>query len=75
MATGFGDNTINKVAICSAVVAGFAYAGYSFIKDKSNWKRRRKSADSESIALNKHCTQYSYSYLFKIPSIIFYINF
>merc|ERR1712106_359545 len=28
----FGDRTLNKVALCSAVFAGFAYVGYSYAK-------------------------------------------
>jgi len=28
----FQDRTFNKVAVCSAVFAGFAYVGYSYAK-------------------------------------------
>jgi len=27
-----GDKTVNKVALCSAIFAGFAYVGYSVVK-------------------------------------------
>ena len=28
----FQDRTLNKVAVCSAVFAGFAYVGYSYAR-------------------------------------------
>lgn len=28
----FQDKTLNKVAVCSAVFAGFAYVGYSYAR-------------------------------------------
>lgn len=32
MATSTGDKTVNKVALCSAIFAGFAYVGYSVVR-------------------------------------------
>ena len=37
MATSTGDRTLNKVAFCSAVVAGAAYVSYKyFVNKKAN---------------------------------------
>ncbi|XP_066997424.1 armadillo repeat-containing X-linked protein 1 isoform X2 [Anabrus simplex] len=32
MASSSGDKTVNKVALCSAIFAGFAYVGYSVVR-------------------------------------------
>ena len=38
------DATVNKVALCSAVFAGFAYVGYSIFKTAFKRHGRRKRA-------------------------------
>lgn len=32
MSTTTNDKTVNKVALCSAIFAGFAYVGYAVVK-------------------------------------------
>lgn len=44
MASGSAaDRTMNKVALCSAIFAGFAYVGYSVVR--TAFQRRRKEGD------------------------------
>ena len=52
MASGSGtgtDRTVNKVAICSAIFAGFAYVGYSVVR--TAFHRRRREGDGELFKL------------------------
>lgn len=42
------DKTANKVALCSAVFAGFAYVGYSMVRTAFGKKDKRHS-EGESI--------------------------
>lgn len=39
------DRTMNKVALCSAIFAGFAYVGYSVVR--TAFQRRRKEGDGK----------------------------
>lgn len=41
------DHTVNKVAVCSAIFAGFAYVGYSVAKNAFGRRLGRKSDDGE----------------------------
>ena len=41
------DRSANKIAFCSAVVAGFAYVGYSFVPTAFSRSRKKKGEDSE----------------------------
>lgn len=43
--TGTNDTTINKVAVCSAIFAGFAYIGYSVAKNAFDRRLGRKNDD------------------------------
>lgn len=43
--TGSNDTTINKVAVCSAIFAGFAYIGYSVAKNAFDRRVGRKKDD------------------------------
>lgn len=43
--TGSNDTTINKVAVCSAIFAGFAYIGYSVAKNAFDRHVARKKDD------------------------------
>ena len=42
------DRTVNKIAFCSAVVAGFAYVGYSVCRTAFSRRRRGRRDDDES---------------------------
>lgn len=46
--TASNDHMVNKVAVCSAVFAGFAYVGYSVAKNVFGRRPGRKSDDGES---------------------------
>lgn len=46
--TAANDHTVNKVAVCSAIFAGFAYVGYSVAKNAFGRRLGRKSDDGES---------------------------
>ncbi|XP_065349737.1 uncharacterized protein LOC135945789 isoform X2 [Cloeon dipterum] len=48
MASASGDKTVNKVALCSAIFAGFAYVGYSVVKTAFCRKLGSKRRDSEA---------------------------
>ena len=48
-AAGSQDKTVNKVALCSAIFAGFAYVGYSAVRTAFGKKGKR---DSEGESLN-----------------------
>lgn len=50
-AVGSNDKTANKVALCSAMFAGFAYVGYSMVRTAFGRKGKR---DSEG----KKCSVY-----------------
>lgn len=39
------DRTVNKIAFCSAVVAGFAYVGYSVCRTAFSRRRGRRNDD------------------------------
>ncbi|XP_022181390.1 uncharacterized protein LOC111041429 isoform X4 [Myzus persicae] len=43
--TSANDHTVNKVAVCSAIFAGFAYVGYSVAKNAFGRRLGRKSDD------------------------------
>jgi len=43
------DKTVNKVALCSAIFAGFAYVGYSVVR--TAFHRRRKEGDGNIFPL------------------------
>lgn len=45
MADSGGDKTINKVALCSAIFAGFAYVGYSVVRTAFCRKLGRREGD------------------------------
>lgn len=48
------DRTVNKIAVCSAVIAGFAYVGYSVCRNAfPGRKSRRKDEGSQSILLRR----------------------
>lgn len=49
------DRTVNRIAVCSAVIAGFAYVGYSVCRNTLFGKRsRRKEPEgSHSILLRR----------------------
>ena len=36
------DRSVNRIALCSAVVAGFAYVGYSVVRSAFNQRRKRR---------------------------------
>lgn len=46
--TASNDHMVNKVAVCSAVFAGFAYVGYSMAKNVFGRRPGRKTDDCES---------------------------
>ncbi|GLH08332.1 Armadillo repeat-containing protein 10 [Gryllus bimaculatus] len=59
MASSTGDKTVNKVALCSAIFAGFAYVGYSVVRTAFCRKLGRKDGEGtveilkfESIIIN-----------------------
>ncbi|XP_039297810.1 uncharacterized protein LOC111045931 [Nilaparvata lugens] len=43
--TAAGDKTVNKVALCSAIFAGFAYVGYSVVRTAFCRKLARKDGE------------------------------
>nr|SVE74532.1 EOG090X0H1B [Daphnia barbata] len=43
------DRAVNKIAFCSAVVAGFAYVGYSVCKTAFSRRRRGRGNDETSL--------------------------
>lgn len=45
--TSANDHTVNKVAVCSAIFAGFAYVGYSVAKNAFGRRLGRKSDDGK----------------------------
>ncbi|GAB6029148.1 hypothetical protein CHUAL_004925 [Chamberlinius hualienensis] len=45
MAASSGDKTVNKVALCSAIFAGFAYVGYSVVRNAICRRGLRSSDD------------------------------
>ncbi|KAK7868758.1 hypothetical protein R5R35_002553 [Gryllus longicercus] len=45
MASSTGDKTVNKVALCSAIFAGFAYVGYSVVRTAFCRKLGRKDGE------------------------------
>lgn len=48
MASASSDRTFNKVALCSAIFAGFAYVGYSVVRTALN-KRRTETLHDERM--------------------------
>ena len=48
MATSTGDKTVNKVALCSAIFAGFAYVGYSVVRTAFCRKLGRRDAEGNT---------------------------
>lgn len=42
------DKTVNKVALCSAIFAGFAYVGYSVVR--TAFHRRRREGDGKVVS-------------------------
>lgn len=49
--TGSNDKTVNKVALCSAMFAGFAYVGYSMVRTAFG---RRGKRESEGYGEHEH---------------------
>jgi len=49
MSAASGDKTVNKVALCSAIFAGFAYVGYSVVRTAFNRKLGRRDCDGKFI--------------------------
>ena len=50
MASTTSDHTVNKIALYSALFAGVAYVGYSYVKDSmSKSKRRQNKGESKII--------------------------
>ena len=49
------DRTVNRIAVCSAVIAGFAYVGYSVCRNAFTGRRSRRKDDegSHSILLRR----------------------
>ena len=47
MATSTGDKTVNKVALCSAIFAGFAYVGYSVVRTAFCRKLGRRDGEGK----------------------------
>jgi len=47
--TSANDHTVNKVAVCSAIFAGFAYVGYSVAKNAFGRRLGRKSDDGKLV--------------------------
>lgn len=41
------DKTVNKVALCSAIFAGFAYVGYSVVRTAFCRKLGRRDGDGK----------------------------
>lgn len=48
MATSTGDKTVNKVALCSAIFAGFAYVGYSVVRTAFCRKLGRRDGEGNT---------------------------
>lgn len=46
---GSADKTVNKVALCSAIFAGFAYIGYGLVR--TSFHRRRRERDGKLITI------------------------
>lgn len=44
-----GDKTVNKVALCSAIFAGFAYVGYSVVRTAFCRKLGRRDGDGKLL--------------------------
>lgn len=49
-AAGPNDKTVNKVALCSAIFAGFAYVGYSVVRTAFGKKGKRDSESKYDIS-------------------------
>ena len=50
MASTSSDHTVNKIALYSALFAGVAYVGYSYVKDSlGKTKRRQKGKKIDAI--------------------------
>lgn len=49
------DRTVNRIAVCSAVIAGFAYVGYSVCRNAFTGRRSRRKDEegSHSILLRR----------------------
>jgi len=45
------DKTVNKVALCSAIFAGFAYVGYSVVR--TAFHRRRREGERKIGFMNE----------------------
>lgn len=48
--TPAADKTVNKVALCSAIFAGFAYVGYSVVRTAFCRKLGRREGDGNFIS-------------------------
>lgn len=60
--TSGNDHTMNKVAVCSAIFAGFAYVGYSVARNAFGRRLSRRNDDGEfwrsNVSLRHHRTSY-----------------
>lgn len=43
------DRTVNRIAFCSAVVAGFAYVGYSVVRNAFSRKKKRRDDMNDDL--------------------------
>lgn len=50
-AAGSQDKTVNKVALCSAIFAGFAYVGYSAVRTAFGKKGKRDAEGEHTVKL------------------------
>ena len=54
MASTSSDHTVNKIALYSALFAGVAYVGYSYVKDSFGKPRKHKKG-KQSIEYPRRC--------------------
>ena len=66
MASTSSDHTVNKIALYSALFAGVAYVGYSYVKDSLGKPRKHKKG--------KNFIGFKGSTGFRIINIIFGAN-
>jgi hypothetical protein len=55
MAAATGDKTVNKVALCSAIFAGFAYVGYSVVRTAFCRKLGRRDGEGNIKCITHNC--------------------
>lgn len=55
MAASTGDKTVNKVALCSAIFAGFAYVGYSVVRTAFCRKLGRRDGEGNIECILCNC--------------------